>query len=354
MNKEQWGTYVAREIARAKPSIERLGFELDGAQPHLAGERYLMQAVTSVSGPKLILIGARKSDGKRVVIKTTSHPSGVRELRAERRARAALGALRFSYGTFYAPKELLHTVINGMTVDVQEFIEQDFAFLERPLKEQFALALSGLKTQEGAHAATYGHLKRVSRIFPLWGAKEYRAAARRLSREVGALESAAAFLKEHEATIEQYSGFLTHSDFVPHNIRVRAGTMYLLDHASLRFGNKYEGWARFINFMALHNPPLADALVEYVRLNRTIEESLSLKLMRVFRLVEIVAYYSGTLERSEGDVHTLNTARVAFWLDVLAAVIADAPLDDKKRSAYKTLRDSLRSDDEKRRQEVIR
>lgn len=350
MTKAEWDGYVTEELARAKPRIARLGFELDKAQPHLAGERYLMQAITSVSGPKLILIGTEKSGGKRVVIKATSHPSGAREIRAERRARVALNALRFSYGRFYAPEELLYAVANGMTIAVQEFIEQDSAFLERPLKEQFAIALHGLKTQEGAHATTYGHLKRVSRIFPIWGAHEYRTAAGRLGWEAGNLESALAFLKEHETTIEQYSGFLTHSDFVPHNIRMRAGVLYLLDHSSLRFGNKYEGWARFINFMVLYNPPLADALVAYVRLNRTPEELCALMLMRVFRLIEIIAYYTGTLERSEGSLRELNTARIAFWRSVLDAVINEQPPNPSVREAYIAKRETLRTPEEKERQ----
>ena len=48
--------------------------------------------------------------------------------------------------------------------------------------------------------------------------------------------------------------------------------MYLLDHSSLRFGNKYEGWARFRNFTTFYNRPLEEALLLYMRNNRAEEK----------------------------------------------------------------------------------
>lgn len=353
---QQWEEYSAAELKRATPILAKLGFTLDAVQPHLGGERYLHQAVTTTAGPKLILLGARISDKLRVVIKVTSNAAGAREINAERRARAVLPQIAFAYQPFYAPAEVLYTESDGMTIAIQEFIEQQHSFLERPLREQFTLALQGFKIQEGAHATTYGHLKRIARTFSLWGAREYLAAARSLAaqnKDVPEVQRGLAFLTEHQRSIEQYSGFLTHTDFLPHNIRIRDNHLYLLDHSSIRFGNKYDGWGRFIHFMVLYNPPLADALIEYVRVNRAPEESVALRVMRVFRLIEITAHYAGTLPRSEGNLHTLNRARLAFWTAILRSVLDDKPLASSVREEYIKTRDALRSEAERERQKGL-
>ncbi len=343
---QEWEAYVESERALLTPILTARGYTLDETQPHLKGERYLQQAISSTSGPKIILIGKRASDNARVVIKATTNKNGAAEIEHERLCRTALTQIVFAYRTFYAPTELDYFVKKGMTVSVQEFIEQDSTFLERPLAEQFAIALNGFKIQEGAHATTYGHLKRISKIFPIWKAKDYLLAAEGFGPSTEAFKALTAGTRQ----IEQYCGFLTHSDFVPHNIRVRDNKLYLLDHSAIRFGNKYEGWARFINFMVLYNPPLADALLAYVRENRTPEESESLRLMRIYRLVEILAYYRGVLSRSEGNLLDLNQARISFWSEALQSILNNSPLNTQIREQYIQARDSLRSEDEKRRQ----
>ncbi len=166
-------------------------------------------------------------------------------------------------------------------------------------------------------------------------------------------ERAYGVLRENEEVIEQYTGFLTHTDFVPHNIRIHNGQMYLLDHSSLTFGNKYEGWARFLNFMTLYNPPLTGLLTEYVKNNRTSEESVSLRMMRIYRLGEIIWYYIRTLEKSEGDLRTLNEARITFWSTVLTHILDNTPVPESVILDYKNTRDSLRSEEEKKRQQGL-
>ncbi len=168
-----------------------------------------------------------------------------------------------------------------------------------------------------------------------------------------ALRQAEHLLLEGVDTIKQYEGFLTHTDFVPHNIRIVGSDTYLLDASSLRFGNKYEGWARFINFMELYNPPLASALVQYVHDNRAPEESASLRLMRMYRLGEILAYYTRAFLNSTGDLRALNHARILFWTNVLQSVISQTPLPEQVRTEYQTVRDQLRSPDEKLRQKDL-
>ncbi len=64
-----WEEYVHEELLLMTPILGRLGYRLYKEQPHIGGERYLIQAVTTVSGRKLILIGERNSDQKKVVIK---------------------------------------------------------------------------------------------------------------------------------------------------------------------------------------------------------------------------------------------------------------------------------------------
>ncbi|MDP2812409.1 MAG: hypothetical protein Q8O32_01825, partial [bacterium] len=149
------------------------------------------------------------------------------------------------------------------------------------------------------------------------------------------------------------SGFLTHWDFVPHNIRVKGNDIYLLDHSSIRFGNKYEGWARFINFMTLYNPELADDLLFYVQKNRPVSEYLSLRAMRVYRLAEIIWHYANTLDLALGDLKILNQARIDFWLKVLSVVLGNKYLDAKVVDDYRKKRDSLRSQSEKDRQKNL-
>lgn len=344
-----------------EPVLERLGYTLDEKQPHMGGERFLMQAVTTTSGKKLILLGKEVRTGRRVVIKATRDPNGIRELEHERVCREVLTDIGFAYTAFTSPEEILFTKEQGYTIAVQAFVEQDRPFMERPTEEQFAIALRSFKAQEGAHATTYGHIRRIKKTFGRITAPEYLDAFDYFRKDAQAefpelaapLAEAASLLSAHVRTIEQYGGFLTHTDFVPHNFRVAGDTLYLLDHSSLRFGNKYEGWARFVNFMELYNPELAATLVTYVRDNRTPEESLALKLMRVYRLGEIIWYYVRTLEQCDGDLLKLNTERVAWWALVLKSVLRDEQPAPQARKAYIELRDRLRTADEKERQKDL-
>lgn len=362
--KQRWEAFVSEERAVAEPWLRELGYELEKEQPHLGGERYLMQAVTTVSGRKLILLGRKVADGKRVVMKVTNDPGGMRELEQERTARAMLPAIRFAYQIFLSPEELVFEKRKGHLLSIQAYIEQDRPFLSRPIEEQFTLALEAFKAQEGAHAATYEHGRQVRKTLGTMDAPAYLEQFRVLAREsterltgdtrlTQALTKAEELLEQHAETIERYTGFLTHTDFVPHNIRVKDGHIYLLDHSSLRFGNKYEGWARFLNFMMLYHPELERAFVEYVRDNRTPEESLSLRLMRIYRLVELIRYYAGWLDSASGDLLALTQARLSFWTDALVALLDEKSLGTERIEKYKQLRDQLRSDEERRRQQNL-
>ena len=111
------------ELARVTPILAELGFTPEPNQPHIEGERYLMQAVTTASGRKLILLARRARDKRRVVIKATRDPGGIRELVHERICRGALSKIHFAYHIFFSPEEILSTKRGGYTISVQAFIE---------------------------------------------------------------------------------------------------------------------------------------------------------------------------------------------------------------------------------------
>jgi hypothetical protein len=361
--KQEWDVYTQNELLVLMPLLRAHGYTLDNDQKHMQGERYLMQAITTTSGRKLILTGTQ-NDGTKVVIKATRDAQGSKELTHERTCRDVLARIDFAGSVFHTPEELLFVKEKGFTITIQRFIEQSCSFLERPLEEQCSLALRAFKAQESAHATTSKHRALIEKTFGIRTGETYLHTFQTFKANVSVacphdvvlhalLERALAMLKDNERTIEQYTGFLTHTDFVPHNIRIQGDTIFLLDHSSLTFGNKYESWARFQNFMTLYNPPLEEALTKYVRDNRTEEESVSLRMMRIYRLGEIIWYYVQTLDKSEGNLRTLNEARITFWSTVLSHILDNTPIPSSVIENYKQTRDSLRSDDEKKRQQGL-
>lgn len=348
------------ELSKLRDIVYSLGYSLDEEQPHISGERYLMQAVTTMSGQKFILLAKNIATGERVVIKASNDCAGKEELTHERLCRNILKKIGFAYHVFKTPEEILFSTQDEYLISIQKYIEQSSPFLERPIEEQFTFALEAFKAQEGVHATTYGHAKVIQKTFGSFSSHDYLSSFNSFRECVlkrpentslsMSLDEAHRFLSENQNTIEQYSGFLTHTDFVPHNFRIADNAIYLLDHSSLRFGNKYEGWARFLNFMTLYNPALEEAFLFYIRENRTSEETLSLRLMRVYRLGEILCYYTRTLPQSSGDLYLLNEARIAFWGKVLKATLKNEVIAQTTVEEYQALRDSLRSDEEKKRQ----
>jgi hypothetical protein len=364
--KKIWDEYRTRELEHAGHILAELGYSLDKNQVHIGGERYLMMNKRDVGGGgyKLVLLGKRISDSKRVVIKFSSEREGMQEIESEHRARHLITNLDFAYHAFSAPKEFLYSRTRMYTVSIVSYIAQENIFLSRPLSEQFALALRAFKTQEGVHATTYAHAKKIRSVLGLLNADEYVRMFRVFkdtaiqhapeNRALGAaLGKAQALCKSHKDTIEQYCGFLTHSDFVPHNLRIADNQIYLLDYASIHFGNKHESWARFLNFMMLYNPPLEQALMQYVRDNRTPEEYLSLRLMRIYKLGFLLQFYASTLQKTSGDARTLTEERISFWTHALESLLDDQPLSQEIISGYEKTRDELRSEEEKNRQKEL-
>ena len=353
-----WQQYVTEELPTIKTLLSEHGYQLQEKQPHIKGERFLMQAMTTASGKKLILLGSKNDTP--VVIKATRDRAGIAELQHERLCRKTLHAIDFAYDSFHSPAELDFIEQSGYAIGVYAFIEQSSTFLERPIEQQFKFALHALKIQEGARATTRKHFRKVAHIFGNRTAKDYLrlfVGFKTFIQNEGAPEAvlanvaeAESRLREQKTRLEQYCGFLTHTDFVPHNFRIKDDTLYLLDFSSLQFGNKHESWARFLNFMTLYNPELENLLIQYVEDNRSPEERESLQLMRLFRLGEIIAYYVDKAKKSDEDLRELNVARVELWNNVLAAELQNQRVSREIVASYQQTRDRLRSQEEKERQ----
>lgn len=364
--KKEWGDYVTLERARVTPLLAAQGITLDVEQPQTIGERYLTRPIGS--GRKVVFFGYQKN-GMRVVVKASSELQGKDELLHEKRVHEMLTRIRFAYSTFALP-EILH-FDEGKGLLITEYIEQEKSFLDRPLDEQFTIALDAFKAQEHAHATTAEHWTTLERLMVSHAHDmkpgEYREISTYAMDLLGLLTQGTAIYERldaltdrtiaavdaNETALERYDNFLTHWDFTPQNFRIKDGMLYLLDLTSVRFGNKYESWARFINFMTLYNPELAETLVEYIRLNRTAEEVQVLRIMRAYRLIELIRYYATWLGKTEGATRTLAEARIAFWTEVLEAVLDGREVPAATIEAYKAKRDALRTADEKRRQQGL-
>jgi hypothetical protein len=359
----EWETYREQELERVRKYCAQTGYEIDETQPHIGGERYLMMLEHDIgeSGFKLVLTGRRTNDGQKVIIKASSTSGGKKEITREQEARRTIARINFGYQTLLVPKELLAHNENGCLIVISEFIEQDRPFIERPIKDQFDMALAAFKAQESIRATTSAHTELIKSSFGMTSMREYQERLHTYLDRIEGCREYAAPKKETlrelrdqfsngKENIERYSGFLTHADFVPHNLRISGGSIYLIDHASLHFGNKYESWGRFTNFMTLYNPTLEDALVAYVRNNRTKEEHDAFFLMRLYKLGYLIHFYTKIFPYTEGTQRELTHARLLFWGDALRALLSHSPLRKEIRERYIEQRDALRSIEEKKRQ----
>lgn len=353
----EWQVYVKQTTEVAAEALAPLNITLEEHQPHTLGERFLMEPVTTTGGKKLILVGSKGAE--RFVIKIAAEGDGRQEIEDERKARSLIQNIDFNYQPFNAPKEIANIEHGSFLVNVQEYIDQTSTFIDRPMEEQFSFALNSFKDQERTRATTHRHFKRIAGTL---GTRTWITYQELLASFISTLnasnvvhdfnpitEATKRLVLEHDR-IEQYCGFLTHTDFVPHNFRIKNDKMYLLDFSSFCFGNKHESWARFLNFMTLYNRELESLLIKYVDDNRSVEERESLQLMRLYRLCEIITYYVKKIPLSDGKLQELNTARVELWLNVLKAELENSRVSEDIITTYQKKRDGLRSEDEKVRQ----
>ncbi len=345
---------IAEEKERASKILQAIGFSLDEHQPHISGERYLM------TRNKLVLIGRRLSDGKKVIIKISKHPDGKKEIKTEKDARDLLSTLPFTDDSILFPEEVYFETYKDYLVWISSYISQDKVFVAHPIEDQFFTALRAFETKESFHATTFEHIKSIENVFPVFRAKEYFDKFKRLSDSFQAnyhdekiektLDDAREFLYANKTIIDRYSGYLTHTDFVPHNFRIKERNLYMLDCSAVHFGNKYEGWARFLNYMVIHNTKLERLLFEYLRKNRSEEENKNLRLMRVYKIVQLLEYYARSSKKADGDLFTLILKRINFWHQILQLILKDEPIKDELIENYILERNNLRSEEEKNRQ----
>lgn len=360
-SKEQqnWKQYIGTELPRAQSLLSSLGYKVATEQPLLQGERFLS------SVRKMVLIGHEITSKRKVIIKVSDDPAGIAELKNEQSCRSALERIQFAYYPFLSPEEFGCYFEQGMYIVVTEFIQQTKSFFELSREQQFFIALKAFEVQEGVHAVTYEHISAIQKTFKTYGVEDYlRIYGEYVSNITTGLQQEHTelfdFLKQANEQLHAtkhilsvYSGFLTHWDFVPHNFRVVGESIYLLDHASFRFGNKYDGWARFINFMSLYNPQLKNDLLSYVEKNKDQTEVQSLYLMRIWRLVELISFYVTMLPKTSGAVEQLTQARIDFWKKVFVAVIQKKEISQEVVEKYKQQRDLLRESGELARQKVL-
>jgi len=280
-----------------------IGFSLEENQPYMSGERYLM------AGGKLVLVGTEEKTGAKVIIKASRTPEGKKEIESEKKSRDLMRSLSFADKKILIPEERWYGTKSEYVFLIMQFIPQEKVFVAHLVEEQFFIALSAFEAQESFHATTYEHLRAIKNVFPVLSAAEYLKDFDRLQRSIltfypdesirAVLEKAGTFLAVHRITIDRYANYLTHTDFVPHNFRLVEHTLYMLDcvpnYATVHFGNKYEGWARFLNYMMLHSPELERLLIKYIRENRGEDEYLSLRLMRAYKLVFLINFHASSL-----------------------------------------------------------
>lgn len=326
--------------------LNELGFELEKLQPHINGERKIM------APNKLVLVGRSVKDNRRVIIKMSSLIKGKKEIQEEKRARDTLTSFMFSKETILFPEEVLFGEHKSYLILVTEFIEQKKIFVANSLRKQFSLILKTFESREVFNTTAVGHIQGVLKTFPIFDTKSYLTDFNNFCKAVGGktMKDARAVLKDNEEVIEKYCKHLVHTDFAPHNFRIKDDSLYILDCSAFHFGNKYEELARLLNYMVIHNPDLEKLIREFILANRGEGEYLDLRLMRIYKAGFLLKFYSQALKKTSGALYELTSARIDFWNEVLKSLMEDKELDEKILEGYIKDRDALRSEEEKIRQ----
>lgn len=355
--KETWQEFTTSEIETLTQLLEKKNITLAKDQPHISGERYLM------SGKKVVLVGIQNDTNQTVIIKSSTDKASIKELELEQQARKQLQNLPFAYQPLLAPKELWSENTHGRLTIAIEYIDQPKPYLQLPLREQFDLVLGAFSMLAGTHATTASHSV-IQNKFGGWSASNYLSSlsifCEKMKSSSASSDSLQKLLREVISTltkqhddIERYCGFLTHDDFALHNFRFRDNGIYLIDQSSLKFGSKHESWGRFLNYMLLYNRELEQALLKYTELNLSPEEQASIRLMRIYKLVELLSYHTIATEQSTGNEQALSQHRLHFWEQVLHSLLAGTHVAEGDVTDYKRKRDELRSPEELLRQKAL-
>lgn len=352
---EKTSPALRKEIDHITPLLQALGYSLKEQQPHISGERVFM------SRDKMVLLGTEILSERDIVIKCSKDQRAKKEIVQEKRVRDRLAQLDYEGTNILIPKEIYFGKKDNYLFFITEFIPQDKIFVTHTLKEQFFMILATFEGQELFHLTTYKHVEAIRGICNRFTEKEYCNEFSRLLNNIQktyddkllkkTLAEAEKFWNDNKDLINMFGNHLIHTDFVPHNFRIHDRHVYILDYAAMQFGNKYETWARFLNYMTIHNPELEAKLLEYIRQWRQKEDYESLRLMRLYKIVFIINYYiNEVLPRASGNDAKITQIRIAFWANVLRAILEDKPLPKEIRDEYIKERNALRSKVEKVRQ----
>ncbi len=355
--KKAWEQKMNVELPKVTKTLEELGYSLAEVQPNLIGEKFLMKT------SKFVLIGVRTSDKKKVIIKITHEREGKKELKKEREATENLKNLTLVRDSIKIASELYYGVHNGYLILINEFLEQDEVFVRLPIEEQFFLSLRAFSILESFYIATHEHERHVKKRFPFLTARKYLRRFKGYKKSIlkalnnpeveETLDRAYKTFKKNLPIVEKFSTYMVHEDFVPHNFRIQDDMLYFIDHEAILFGNKHETWARFINFMTLHNPRLESKLLEYVA-EKGKEEYTSLRMMQALKCTQLIEYYASSLEKCKGDVFELTKKRIFFWKTALEHILDDTQLHESIVKEFRGDRDSLRTQDEIERQRLLK
>jgi len=344
---------IQQELTYLSTILKELGFSVLQKQPHISGERKIFGST------KLVLICSDK-DGNKVVAKCSRHKIGKKELRREKKIRDHIKKTPFTKDTLSMPKEIFFGTQKNYLIFITEYIEQEKIFVEYSTNKQFLMILRAFEEQESFHATTFEHslfarlytsvqkegvyMKRLSKY--LKNIKKYPY-YKNFEKEI---EQMLDFFYLNKTLINPYCLFLIHEDFVPHNFRIKDNHIYILDYSALHYGNKYESWARLINYMVIHNPELEQTLIDYIQHNRGNRDYSTLRMMRVFKIFQLLDFYSRIYSNTLGDLHTLTEVRINFWINVGIGVINDRRITKEQLAKYIETRNHLRSEEEKVRQ----
>lgn len=331
------------ELIEIADQLATIGITLDGEQIHIQGERFLMQK------DKLVLTGVIGE--KRVVIKASNKINGKQEIQNEKAIREKLESMAFAKEKILFPKEIFFGTKDDWLFWVAEYISQKKVFVKHDIEEQFFMLLRAFGAQESFHATTFEHMRDLAKTFEVFDPTKYLNTF--FTFKIGnprLHERAHKFLSGHLNVLSKYSDYLTHTDFVPHNFRVKGHQIYMLDLSAIHFGNKYEGWARLLNYMVIHEPELEKLLSKYLQQNREIDDNLALKLMRVYKLGFLLDFYTQSVIKTEGNLKTLTLERINFWQKIMNLILDDQEIPKELVEVYRGKRDKLRSIEEKERQ----
>ncbi len=320
-NQETWEAYLEKELGVLVPLLASEGVTLD-EDPYLPGAYAVPEA------PILTLLGTHTESGKRVVVQVTSDPGTAKELTRDTERRECVERHGCLPLTIRLPEEVAFGRRDMHTFMVTEYLYEDRSFSELSLEDAFFFALRILEAQEQTPPMPYRAMRAANKLFDTYTAERYVNTLQRYRREVSKLLSehqqtqemlalaGATLLRERER-IDRYTGTLLYRKASPETVRISDGEMYLLDHALFHFGNRYESWAHFINYCALHRPEVEAALVDYVHANRGPEVAEVLRIMRLFTLVEVIHEDARARERVEANKVADIEVRIDFWTAVL-------------------------------------